>query len=87
MKAIVYEKYGPPSVLQFREVAKPAPKDNEVLVKVHAASLNAADLDYLRGTFLVRIGAPPKPKNKIPGSDIAGRIESVGRNVKAVSVR
>ncbi len=82
MKAIVYQKYGSPDVLELKEVKKPTPGDNEVLVKVHAASLNAADLDYLRGTFLVRIGAPPKPKNKIPGSDIAGQIESVGKNIK-----
>ena len=82
MKAIVYSKYGSPDVLELKEVEKPIPRDNEVLVKVHAASLNAADLDYLRGTFLVRIGAPPKPQNKILGSDIAGRIEAVGKKVK-----
>jgi NADPH:quinone reductase-like Zn-dependent oxidoreductase len=82
MKAIVYTKYGSPDVLELKEVEKPIPGDDELLVKVNAASLNAADLDYLRGTFLVRIGAPPKPQNKIPGSDIAGRIEMVGREVK-----
>jgi NADPH:quinone reductase-like Zn-dependent oxidoreductase len=89
MKAIVYTKYGSPDVLQFKEVEKPTPKDNEVLVKVHAASVNAADLDFLRGTFLVRIGLLSisrlgllKPKFKILGSDIAGRVETVGRNVQ-----
>ncbi len=82
MKAIVYSKDGTPDVLELKDVEKPAPGENEVLVKVHAASLNAADLDYLRGTFLVRIGAPLKPQNKILGSDIAGRIEAVGVNVK-----
>jgi len=77
MRAIVYEKNGPLKGLQLKEVEKPIPKDNEVRIKVHAASLNAADLDYLRGTFFARMGAP-----KIPGSDIAGKVEAVGRNVK-----
>jgi NADPH:quinone reductase-like Zn-dependent oxidoreductase len=82
MKAIAYEKYGPPDVLQLKDVEKPTPKDNEILVKVHAASLNAADLDYLRGTPSVRLGGLLKPKYKILGSDIAGRVEAVGRNVR-----
>jgi NADPH:quinone reductase-like Zn-dependent oxidoreductase len=82
MKAVVYTKYGSPDVLQLNEVEKPTPKDNEVLVKVHAASANAADLDLLRGTFMVRLGGLLKPQYKILGSDIAGRIEAVGGNVK-----
>jgi len=82
MKAIVYEKYGPPEVLQLKEVEKPVPKDNEALVKVHTASLNAADLETLRGDFIVRMTSPLKPMYKILGSDVAGRIEAVGRNVK-----
>ncbi len=72
MKAIVCYKYCSPDVLQLKEVEKPTPKDNEVLVKVHAASLNAADLETLRGVFVVRIGGLPKPMYKILGSDIAG---------------
>ena len=82
MKAIVYTKYGPPDVLQLKEVEKPTPKDNEVLVKVHAASLNATDLEYLRGSLISRLTGPLKPKYKILGCDIAGRVEAVGRNVK-----
>ena len=82
MKAIVCTKYGPPDVLQLREVEKPTPKDNEVLVKVHAASLNAADFEILRGAWSARFTGPLKPRYKIPGSDIAGRVEAVGRNIK-----
>jgi len=78
MKAIVYTKYGSPDVLQLKDVEKPTPKDNEVLVQVHAASLNAEDVDFLRG----KMQMSRKPRYKIPGSDIAGRIEAVGKNVK-----
>ena len=82
MKAIVCTKYGPPDVLELKEVKKPTPKEGEALVKIHAASLNAADLETLRGHFWVRITAPRKPTYKILGSDFAGRIEAVGVNVK-----
>lgn len=84
MKAIVYEEYGPPDVLELKEVEKPTPKDDEVLVKVHAAAANAADRHLLRGDpFLFRLMfGLLKPKTKILGADIAGRVEAVGRNVK-----
>jgi NADPH:quinone reductase-like Zn-dependent oxidoreductase len=82
MKAIVYDKYGSPDVLQLKEVAKPSPKDDEVLVKIHAASVNAADLEIMRGEWPARFGGPIRPQHKIPGSDIAGQVEAVGRNVK-----
>ncbi len=82
MKAIVCTKYGIPDVLELREVEKPTPNEDEALVKVHAASLNSADLEMLRGTWSARFGEPLKPMHKILGSDIAGRIEAVGRNVK-----
>lgn len=85
MKAIVYTKYGPPDVLQLKEVAKPESKDNQVLVKVHAASANA--LDYRRfeatsalGRFMDEVLL--KAINKVLGADIAGRVEAVGANVK-----
>ncbi len=85
MKAIVYTKYGPPDVLELKEVEKPIPKDNEVLIKVHAASVNAYDWRNMRADpFIARLmGAGLlKPKNKILGADIAGRVEAVGRNAK-----
>src|SRR2546422_4287326 len=83
MKAIVYTHYGSPDVLQLTEVAKPTPKDDEVLVHVHAASVNAADWHLLRGTpFLARLAnGLQKPKNTKLGADLAGRVEAVGRNV------
>jgi len=85
MKAIVFEKYGPPDVLHLKEVDKPAPKDNEVLIRVQAASINAYDGHLLRADpFLVRLmgGGLLKPKHTILGADIAGRVEAIGGNVK-----
>jgi NADPH:quinone reductase-like Zn-dependent oxidoreductase len=84
MKAIVYEKYGSPAVLQLKEITKPAPKDDEVLIKVHAASLNARDWRLMRANpFFVRfmVGGLLKPKNSILGTDVAGRVERVGSRV------
>lgn len=83
MKAIIYTQYGAPDVLELKEVAKPEPKEDEVLIKVEAASVNAADLHYLRGTpFLFRLaGGLRQPKNPMLGADVAGRVEAVGRNV------
>ena len=84
MKAIVYTKYGLPDVLQFVEVEKPIPNDDEVLVKIHAASANALDWRLMRADpFLVRLySGLLKPKFKILGADIAGQIEVVGKNIK-----
>ena len=82
MKAAVYIKYGGPEVLLIKEIEKPFPKDNEVLVKVHAASINDWDCGLLHGDFINRIlNGFWKPKRKILGSDIAGRIEAIGKNV------
>ncbi|MCE7980865.1 MAG: NAD(P)-dependent alcohol dehydrogenase [Caldilinea sp. CFX5] len=85
MKAIVCTKYGPPlEVLQLKEVEKPIPADNQVLVKVHAASVNKKDLAPIRGAWLARLLGTGlrKPKCQIVGDDIAGRVEAVGKNVK-----
>ena len=84
MKAITYAKYGPPDVLQLTEVRKPAPKDNEVLIKIIAASVNPADWHMIRGEPLfsrLTFGLT-KPKKIIPGSDVAGIVEAVGKNIK-----
>ncbi len=82
MKAIVYSKYGGPEVLQIKEIAKPFPKDDEVLIKIHAVSINDWDFGLLEGDFINRlINGILKPKRKVLGSDIAGCIEAVGKNV------
>lgn len=83
MKAVVYEKYGSASELKLKEIQRPVPKDNEVLIKVHAVSPNASDMEFVRGEPLyTRMWGLWKPKNKILGSDIAGKIEVVGSKVK-----
>lgn len=83
MKAIVRHEYGSPDVLRLEEVDKPVPGDDEVLVKVHAVSLNSSDLEFLRGTpIYIRMWGLFKPRQSILGSDIAGRVEAVGKNAK-----
>ena len=82
MKAIVRTQYGPPDVLQFTEVAKPTPADDEVLIKLYAASVNPLDLFVMRGAPLIRlIPGLRKPKDARLGVDLAGQVEAVGRNV------
>ena len=82
MKAVVYDEYGPPEVLKLREVDMPVPQDDEVLVRVHAASVNQWDWDFVRGKpLLVRLGGWRKPQYTILGADIAGVVEAVGGNV------
>src|SRR6266540_1063875 len=83
MKAIVYTEYGSPDVLQLKEMERPTPRNNEVLVKIYAASVNAADWHLMRAEpFLARLeNGLLKPKNTKLGADVAGRVEAVGRNV------
>ncbi|HEY3259829.1 MAG TPA: NAD(P)-dependent alcohol dehydrogenase [Pseudonocardiaceae bacterium] len=87
MRAIVQHRYGSPDVLRLSEVDKPAPADDEVLVRVHAAAVNARDWHIMRGDpYVVRLMSRATfgfgaPKRKIRGSDVAGRVEAVGRNV------
>jgi NADPH:quinone reductase-like Zn-dependent oxidoreductase len=84
MKAIVYHNYGSPDVLQCEEIEKPTPGDNEVLIKVRAASVNPLDWHFMRGKpYFIRIMTGlRKPKVTRPGVDVAGQVEAVGRNVK-----
>ncbi|OGO77467.1 MAG: alcohol dehydrogenase [Chloroflexi bacterium RIFOXYD12_FULL_57_15] len=85
MKAAIYTEYGPPHVLRIEEVEKPSPNENQVLIKVHAASINAKEYRMRNGKpFLVRamIGGFLKPKDSRIGTDVAGRVEAVGENVK-----
>ena len=83
MKAIVFTKYGTPDVLELKEINKPFPKEDEVLIKIYAVSINDWDLGLLQGDLINRlISGLFKPKIKILGSDIAGQIEAVGKNVK-----
>ena len=81
MEAYIYEKYGPPDVLQLKEVKKPIPKDNEVLVKVFAVSVNPADLSMRGGLARVMGSGLRKPKDPRIGIDIAGRVEAIGNKV------
>ncbi|UCC16193.1 MAG: NAD(P)-dependent alcohol dehydrogenase [Dehalococcoidales bacterium] len=83
MKAVTYYEYGPPDILKTEEVPEPAPKENELLVKVHAASINFANPAMVRGKpFIIRpiTGGLMKPRYNIPGSDMAGTVEFVGQN-------
>jgi len=81
MKAVVYTEYGSPDVLQIKEIAKPVPADDQILIKIHAASINGSDREGLIGKPLyARIGGLRKPGNPILGSDIAGVVEAVGAN-------
>lgn len=85
MKAIVYEKYGSPDNLKLKEIEKPFPSEDEVLVKVRAASVNAFDWHVMRADpFIIRLMGFGfwEPKNKIPGADFSGVVEEVGRDVK-----
>lgn len=89
MKAVVYTDYGTPDVLQIKDVKKPSPNDDQVLVRVHAASVNPLDWHFIRGTpFIARVGMMGLRKPKVPrlGVDYAGTVEAVGKNVTQFKV-
>jgi len=89
MKAIVHTKYGPPDELQLKEVEKPVPKDNEVLIKIHATTVTTSDCNIRNLTFVPKVFLLPmrmqfgilKPKNNILGFDLAGDVEAAGKDV------
>ena len=84
MKAIVQYAYGSPDYFELKEIDKPVVRDNDVLVRVHAAALHAGDCFVMRGVpYVARMSAGwPKPKNYVPGYDVAGHVEALGKNVK-----
>lgn len=84
MKAVVFARYGSPDVLELQDVGKPVPRDHEVLIRVQAVSLNDWDWEALRGTPFVNrlLFGLLRPRKRILGSDVAGRVEAVGRNVR-----
>jgi len=88
MKAAIYTKYGPPEVVQLSELEKPVPEDDEVLVKVHASTVNRTDCGFRSAEyFIVRFfSGLIRPKNKVLGCEFAGEIESTGRNIMSFKI-
>src|SRR6266446_4553507 len=88
MKAAVHSKYVPPGVLSLQEIDKPTPKDNELLIRVYAASANRSDLHVLTGRpFIMRLFTGLfKPKLAVTGSDFAGQVEAIGSTVSSFKI-
>ena len=94
MKAIVHTKYGPPDELQLKEVQKPVPKDNQVLIRIHATTVTTTDCNIRNQTFVPKFLLLPirmnygflKPKTNILGTDLAGEVEAVGKDVKRFEI-
>ena len=88
MKAVVHDRYGPPEVLRLEEVERPVPKDDEVLVKIHATTVNRSDTGFRSAEFLITrfFTGLLRPKWRIPGSELAGEVEAVGAAVSEFAV-
>ena len=88
MKAVVHTKYGPPEVLQLKEVEKPTPKENEVLIKVHAATVNRTDCGFRSAEYFISrfFSGLLKPKYQTLGCEFAGVIEEVGKDVTSFKI-
>lgn len=85
MRAVVQSRYGPPESVRIRDVPVPEVKDDQVLVRILASSVNAADLEILSGWILVRMSSPLRPASRIAGSDVAGVVERVGSGVTTLA--
>ena len=81
MKAAFYNQYGSPDVIQVKEIDKPVPKENEILIKIHASSVNTVDCTFRKGNeFFARLFTGiTKPKHHIPGGDLAGEVQEIGK--------
>lgn len=88
MKALVFTKYGSTDLLNLKEVEKPVPKDHQVLISVKAATVNRTDCAILKGKpfFMRFVTGLLRPKKSIPGTDFAGQIEAIGKNVKSINI-
>jgi NADPH:quinone reductase-like Zn-dependent oxidoreductase len=86
MRALVYDKYGPPETLRLEHLPQPKPAADEVLVRVHLASVNSWDWDLMVGTAMGRITSPFRPPHKILGADIAGTVQAIGADVASLKV-